>query len=131
MDHPRRPHPRPQNPIRHRPRHVARNILDADQHLLYVRLVPDVPLGAGRAVRVQRRRLRQPEHVGANRQWRSIHAREEIPPERADSAVPTQHALYALWLDLLHHQLPGGTGGRDTETPFGERMRAMLLFRGC
>lgn len=54
--------------LRYPSRRFAGDIMDSHQHQLHVWLLHHVPLGAGYSVRVQRWRLRQSEHVGANRQ---------------------------------------------------------------
>lgn len=119
MDNPRRSHSRPQNPLRHHSRRLPRNILDSNKHLLHVWLLPDVPLRPWRPLRIQRRSLRQPEYVGANRQRRPVYPSQEIPFERADIALFAQHALYPLRSDVLYDQFLGRAGRRDTQIAFG------------
>ena len=74
LDHSLRPNPWPQDLLRHCPWRDAGDVLDTHQHHLHVRVISHVSLGPRRAVRVQRWRIRQSEHVGADRQWRPIHA---------------------------------------------------------
>jgi hypothetical protein len=45
-------YPRTEDPLRHHPRRHARDIVDSDEHNVYGRLLPDVSLGPGRAIRV-------------------------------------------------------------------------------
>lgn len=73
LDHSPGPDHPPEDRLRHRTIHNTRDLLDTDEHHIYVRLVSHVPLGKRSTIRVQFRGLRQPEYVGANRQWRSIH----------------------------------------------------------
>ena len=70
--------------------------MDAGQHCLHVQFVLDVPLGPRRPLRIQRWGLRQFEHVGADRQWGSVHSGEEVPLECADSPLPSEHTLHTL-----------------------------------
>lgn len=76
--------------------------MDAHKHNLHVRFLPNVPLGARRALRIQRRRLRQLEHVGADRQRGSVYAGEKVSAVGANIAVFVEHALYALWVCVFH-----------------------------
>jgi len=123
MDHPLRLDHRPQNLLRHHPRRITGNIVDPDKYLLHVRHLPHVPLGTGSAIRVQCRRLRQPEHVGADRQRRPVYASQEVLVERAHSAVPTKHSLHPLRPDVLYDQLPGRAGSCHTETTLSKPTR--------
>lgn len=52
-----------------------------------VGIIPYVPLGPRNTIRVQRGSLRQPEHVGANRQRGPVHAHQKISVDSAGSTV--------------------------------------------
>lgn len=52
-----------------------------------VGIIPYVPLGSRNTIRVQRGSLRQPEHVGADRQRGPVHAHQEISVDGAGSTV--------------------------------------------
>ena len=53
--------------------------------------------------------------MGANRQWRPIHAREKVPAQRANCAVPSKHSLYPLRLNVFHNQFFGRARSCDTK----------------
>lgn len=105
--------------------------MDTHQHHIYGRFLPDVPLCTRRAVRVQRRSLRQLEHVGTNRQRGPVHACEEIPPDGTDCPFPLEHALHALRFYIFHHQLHGSHGRRDTQTPSVPPSQNWSIFRAA
>jgi len=52
MDYPHCYYCLPQDLLRHHPWRFAGDIVDLDEHLLYVRFLPDVPLGSWRSFRV-------------------------------------------------------------------------------
>lgn len=79
LGYPRHMHNWPQTPLRRYPWSLARNIMDTSQHRVHVQFILDVSLCPRRTLRIQRWSLRQPEHVGADRQRGSVHSGEEIP----------------------------------------------------
>ena len=54
------------------------------------------PLRPRHPLRIQRRRLRQPQHVGADRQRGPIHPGEKIPLSGAHMSVFGEHALHTV-----------------------------------
>jgi hypothetical protein len=58
LDHPFCLHCSTEDLLRYHSGRLAGNLMDSDQHQLYVWLLPHVSLGAGHPVRVQRWRLR-------------------------------------------------------------------------
>lgn len=115
MDDPLYPDCVSEDILQHHPWRVAGDILDPDEYLVHGRLIHHVPLRSRGAVRVQRRGLRQSEHVGADRRRSAVYTGQEILAQRADHALPPEHALHALRPDILHHQFSRGPGSRDSE----------------
>lgn len=105
--------------------------MDTHQHHIYGRFLPDVSLCTRRTFRVQRRSLRQFEHVGTNRQRGPVHACKEIPPDGTDCPFPLEHALHTLRFYIFHRQLYGSDGGGDTQTPSVSSGQNWSIFRAA
>lgn len=117
----------PQDFLRYHTRCFAGNIVDFDEYFVHVRFLSHVSLRSWRTVRVQRRSVRQPEYVGADRRRCTVHPSKEVPAQRANHPLFTEHSLHPLRPNLLHYQLSGRPCGRDSKATICEALRTPVV----